>query len=338
MGTFSTDYWAPALDNKSRRRITEMESKTIANFIDNHESLLLRKYGVCEKHCIGKGATAVVRLAHKFDNSTCERIYAVKKVASEFCISSTLDHVNIVRTIDLLQDEHHNWCEVMEYCAGGDLYSAIKANHMTSLEIDCCFKQLITGVSYLHSMGVAHRDIKPENLLLDVKGNLKITDFGVSDVFRTCWEEEIHKSKGLCGSEPYIAPEQFETKEYDARLVDIWACGIVYYCMMYQGIPFRMATSTDLNYLSYLEARSTGLYEPFERLSSGCRNLMYRILEPDVKKRVTTEDIKNDKEWFQSIESCVELTSPSSDNNNCSLTKKHYHIPPENLKSISSLA
>nr|CAG8440094.1 5473_t:CDS:2 [Entrophospora candida] len=328
MGTFSTDYWAPALDNKSRRRITETESKTIATFIDNHgkenkeiKTKSSSKYGVCEKHCIGKGATAVVRLAHKFDNSTCERIYAVKKVASEFCISSTLDHVNIVRTIDLLQDEHHNW-----------------SNHMTSLEIDCCFKQLIMGVSYLHSMGVAHRDIKPENLLLDVKGNLKITDFGVSDVFRTCWEEEIHKSKGLCGSEPYIAPEQFETKEYDARLVDIWACGIVYYCMMYQGIPFRMATSTDLNYLSYLEARSTGLYEPFERLSSGCRNLMYRILEPDVKKRVTTEDIKNDKEWFQSIESCVELTSPSSDNNNCSLTKKHYHIPPENLKSISSLA
>ncbi|CAJ0749663.1 18150_t:CDS:2 [Entrophospora sp. SA101] len=173
---------------------------------------------------------------------------------------------------------------------------------MTILEIDCCFKQLIMGVNYLHSMRVAHRDIKPKNLLLDVKGNLKITNFGVSYVFRTCWEESIHKFKGLCGSEPYIAPEQFETKEYDACLVDIWVCGIVYY--LYKGIPFRMASSTDLNYLDYLEAKSTGLYEPFERLPHGCRDLMYRILEPDVKKRVTTEDIKNDKKWFQSIESC----------------------------------
>ncbi|CAJ0752892.1 24377_t:CDS:2, partial [Entrophospora sp. SA101] len=179
---------------------------------------------------------------------------------------------------------------------GGGLYSAIKADHMTILEIDCCFKQLIMGVNYLHSMRVAHRDIKPKNLLLDVKGNLKITNFGVSYVFRTCWEESIHKFKGLCGSEPYIAPVK-----YDACLVDIWVCGIVYY--LYKGIPFRMASSTDLNYLDYLEAKSTGLYEPFERLPHGCRDLMYRILEPDVKKRVTTEDIKNDKKWFQSIES-----------------------------------
>jgi serine/threonine protein kinase len=71
---------------------------------------------------------------------------------------------------------------------------------MTLMEINCCFKQLINGIHYLHSMGVAHRDLKPENLLIDRHGHLKITDFGVSDVFRTCWEREPHKSKGLCGS------------------------------------------------------------------------------------------------------------------------------------------
>jgi protein-serine/threonine kinase len=65
--------------------------------------------------------------------------------------------MNIVKTVDLVQDENHNWCEVMEYCAGGDMFLAIKANHMTSVEIDCCFKQLINGVGYLHEMGVAHR-------------------------------------------------------------------------------------------------------------------------------------------------------------------------------------
>src|SRR4051794_34881929 len=168
----------------------------------------INKYGVCEKGCIGKGATAVVRLAHKFDKSDCEMTYAVKefrkrrknetekdyikKLTSEFCISSTLQHVNIVRTVDLVQDENQNWCEVMEYCAGGDLYTAIKSNHMTPVEINCCFKQLIMGLDYLHGMGVAHRDIKPENLLLDKNGHLKITDFGVSDVFKTCWEEGAH--------------------------------------------------------------------------------------------------------------------------------------------------
>ncbi|SGY25429.1 BQ5605_C018g08614 [Microbotryum silenes-dioicae] len=188
---------------------------------------LSQKYGVCEKMVIGKGATAVVKLAHKWDRTT-ERLYAVKefrkrrknetekeyvkKLTSEFCISSTLHHHNIVETVDLVQDEQNHWCEVMEYCPGGDLYAAIKKGDMSPQAINSYFKQILAGVAYLHSMGVAHRDIKPENLLLDAKGHVKITDFGVSDVFRMCWEKTTHLSKGLCGSEPYIAPEQFEHK------------------------------------------------------------------------------------------------------------------------------
>jgi protein-serine/threonine kinase len=188
---------------------------------------LLKKYGVCDRAAIGKGATAVVRLAHKWDRRE-EKLYAVKefrkrrknetekdyvkKLTSEFCISSTLHHMNIVETVDLVQDEQQHWCEVMEYCPGGDLYAAIKKGGMSSGEVECTFKQLLHGIQYLHSMGVAHRDIKPENLLLDGRGHVKITDFGVSDVFRMCWEKKTHLSKGLCGSEPYIAPELFDQK------------------------------------------------------------------------------------------------------------------------------
>ncbi|CAL1696913.1 unnamed protein product [Somion occarium] len=153
---------------------------------------LLKKYGVCEKVAIGKGATSVVRLAHKWDRSE-EKLYAVKefrkrrknetekeyvkKLTAEFCISSTLHHINIVETVDLVQDENLHWCEVMEFCPGGDLYAAIKRGGMSPAEVECCFKQILTGVSYLHSQGVAHRDIKPENLFFDTKGHLKSTGF-----------------------------------------------------------------------------------------------------------------------------------------------------------------
>ncbi|KAF8966530.1 serine/threonine-protein kinase HAL4/sat4 [Entomortierella lignicola] len=281
---------------------------------------LLKKYGICDKGNIGQGATAVVRLAHKLSNEESEKLFAVKefrkrrknetekeyvkKLTSEFCISSTLHHENIVETVDLVQDEHHHWCEVMEYCSGGDLYNAIKQGHMSRVEIDCCFKQLLNGVAYLHSMGVAHRDIKPENLLLDSKGRLKITDFGVSDVFRMCWEKAPHLSKGLCGSEPYIAPEEFKSKEYDGRRVDIWACGIVYYCMIYQGIPFRAATAQDPNYQHFLNMRSINSYEPFEKLPLGPRTLLKKILDPNPETRITIEGIMED-EWFKSIETCI---------------------------------
>ena len=98
----------------------------------------------------------------------------VKKLTAEFCISSTLHHINIVETVDLVQDESLHWCEVMEFCPGGDLYAAIKRGGMSPAEVECCFKQILTGVAYLHSQGVAHRDIKPENLFFDTKGHLKV--------------------------------------------------------------------------------------------------------------------------------------------------------------------
>lgn len=82
--------------------------------------------------------------------------------------------MNIVETVDLVQDESQRWCEVMEFCPGGDLYAAIKRGRMSPSEVECCFKQILTGVTYLHSQGVAHRDIKPENLFFDLKGHLKV--------------------------------------------------------------------------------------------------------------------------------------------------------------------
>jgi serine/threonine protein kinase len=124
----------------------------------------------------------------------------MKRMTSEFCISSSLHHVHVVETVDLVVNDDHTWCEVMEYCPGGTLYEILKDHSLTKLEVNCCFKQLIDGVNYIHSMGVAHRDLKPENILFDSEGNLKISDFGTSDVFKTAFEKDIHLSKGLCGS------------------------------------------------------------------------------------------------------------------------------------------
>lgn len=158
---------------------------------DDHNSntSLNKKYGVCDKVAIGRGATAVVRLAHRWDRSD-EKLFAVKefrkrrknetekeyvkKLTSEFCISSTLHHNNIIETVDLVKDENSHWCEVMEYCPGGDLYAAIKKGQLGEKLSIAFFKQILLGINYLHSMGVAHRDIKPENLLLDGRGSIKV--------------------------------------------------------------------------------------------------------------------------------------------------------------------
>ncbi|GAA5903258.1 hypothetical protein JCM6882_008120 [Rhodosporidiobolus microsporus] len=290
---------------------------------------LSKKYGVCDKVIVGKGATAVVRLAHKWDRST-EKLYAVKefrkrrknetekeyvkKLTSEFCISSTLHHHNVVETVDLVQDEQQHWCEVMEYCPGGDLYAVIKKGDLGPAEINSFFAQILAGVAYLHSMGVAHRDIKPENLLLDAKGHVKITDFGVSDVFRMCWEKTTHLSKGLCGSEPYIAPEQFEHKEYDARLVDVWACAVVFYCMHFSELPWRVAKHSDPSFGPYAQAykTSTSTPAPLSNLvPRECRAVIRRMLDPDPATRATTDEVMATA-WFKTIEVLPPLPSSTS--------------------------
>ncbi|KAH8101492.1 Pkinase-domain-containing protein [Cristinia sonorae] len=293
---------------------------------------LLKKYGVCEKVAIGKGATSVVRLAHKWDR-TEEKLYAVKefrkrrknetekeyvkKLTAEFCISSTLHHINIVETVDLVQDENQHWCEVMEFCPGGDLYAAIKRGGMSPSEVECCFRQILTGVSYLHEQGVAHRDIKPENLFFDTKGHLKIGDYGASTVYRLPWEQTIHMSTGLCGSEPYIAPEQFLGKPYDARLVDIWACGIVYYCLHFQELPWTVAQPTDPLFAAYASACNSAASAQascpptISNLSPrSCRAVIRKMLEPNPKLRSPIEEIMQ-QQWIQGIEVCHTVPKPS---------------------------
>ncbi|KAG6854212.1 hypothetical protein C0991_009525 [Blastosporella zonata] len=309
------------------------------------QTSLSQKYGVCEKAAIGKGATSVVRLAHKWDRAE-EKLYAVKqfrarrknetekeyvkKLTAEFCISSTLHHPNVVETVDLIQDENQHWCEVMEFCPGGDLYAAIKKGGMSPSEVECSFKQILLGVQYLHSQGVAHRDIKPENLFFDTVGHLKIGDYGASTVYRLPWEATVHMSTGLCGSEPYIAPEQFLGKPYDARLVDIWACGIVYYCLHFQELPWRAAQpATDSLYASYASACAN----PLPAVSScpptinnlsprACRPLIRKMLEPDPRNRASIEDVIGDK-WIQAIEVCYEVKEP-----------KHIHVSAKAMQAV----
>ncbi|KAI9506787.1 kinase-like domain-containing protein, partial [Coemansia spiralis] len=270
-------------------------------------SVFEQKYGTCSRECIGRGATAVVRVAYKQHkdgpqmyaikrfrkqrSNETEREY-IKKLTSEYCISSSVHHKNIVSTLDLIQDPQKNWCQVMEYCPGGDLYTVIRDGNMGLAEDECCFKQMCEGIAHLHSMGVCHRDIKAENLLLDAHNTVKITDFGVADVFRVAWEERIHKSRGLCGSEPYIAPEMFTGKSYDGRKVDVWSAAIVYYTMVYNGIPWRAAKEDDPNYAKFLEALRQGReYAGFRRIDPRTRRLIHRMLDPDPQTRPTMEEV-----------------------------------------------
>ncbi|KAI9357528.1 kinase-like domain-containing protein [Pilaira anomala] len=247
---------------------------------------LERKWGTCQE-TIGKGTSGVVRVVHKVEG-TAERLYAVKelrkrnnespkdyvtRLTSEYYISSTMDHINVIKTFDLLplNDTSPIFAQVMEYSGGGDLFDVLYdcPDGLEVAEANCFFKQLMRGVTYLHSIGVAHRDLKPENLLLTSTGCIKITDFGSAACFKgttmdSDGEEDddeedcskIHLIRGLVGSEPYIAPEEFTDLNYDARLVDVWSCGIIYMAIRKATHLWQVAKAgEDESYDRYLKFR-----------------------------------------------------------------------------------
>lgn len=271
--------WADQMRNEKEKAAADPKMASPSS------QTLVQKYGKCQE-VVGRGAFGIVRLAHKTDEKDPKReqLFAVKefhqrpgesakkyqkRLTSEFCISSALKHPNIITTLDLIQDAKGDYCEVMEYCGGGDLYTLIlSAGHLEVLEADCFFKQLMRAVDYMHEMGVAHRDLKPENMLITTHGAIKITDFGNGECFRMAWEEEAHMTAGLCGSAPYIAPEEYVDQEFDPRAVDVWACGVIYMAMRTGRHLWRVAQKgQDEFFDKYLEdRREEEGYKPIEVL------------------------------------------------------------------------
>ncbi|RMJ05031.1 hypothetical protein BHE90_014442 [Fusarium euwallaceae] len=287
----------------------------------NATTTLVEKYGKCQE-VVGRGAFGIVRISHKKVGGSGEKLFAVKefrrrpeetekkyskRLTAEFCISSSLRHPNVIHTLDLLKDAKGDYCEVMEFCAGGDLYTLVLSSGKLEVqEADCFFKQMMRGVEYLHEMGVAHRDLKPENLLLTTRGALKITDFGNGECFRMAWETDAHMVSGLCGSAPYIAPEEYTDKEFDARAVDVWACGVIYMAMRTGRHLWRLAKKDDDEfYARYLEGRRDEEgYGPIESLHRArCRNVIYSVLDPHPTRRLTAAQVLK-SEWVREIKLC----------------------------------
>ena len=167
---------------------------------------LTSKYGKFGK-VLGSGAGGSVRLMKRAEDNTVfavkefrprhsyetEKEY-VKKLTAEFCVGSTLHHGNIIETLDIVQ-EKGKWYEVMEY-APFDLFAIVMTGRMSREEVRCCFLQILNGVTYLHSMGLAHRDLKLDNVVVTAPGIMKIIDFGSAHVFKYPFESSIVPASG----------------------------------------------------------------------------------------------------------------------------------------------
>ena len=111
-------------------------------------------------------------------------------------------HPHIIRLYEVIHTPTDIYV-IMEYVKSGELFDYIvEKGRLAEEEARHFFQQIISGLEYCHRNMVVHRDLKPENLLLDARHNIKIADFGLSNVMR-----DGHFLKTSCGSPNYAAPE-----------------------------------------------------------------------------------------------------------------------------------
>jgi len=176
----------------------------------------------------------------------------------------------------------------MEYACGGELFDYIVRKDRLSEKEACRFyNQIVAGIEFLHSKGIAHRDLKPENLLLDKQKNLKIVDFGLSNTYKVG-----QTLKTACGSPCYAAPEMIAGKRYNGIEVDIWSSGVTLYAMLCGFLPFE-DPDTALLYKKILK----GDFELPDFLTNRSIKFLKEILCTDPSTRLSLSEVKQHP-WF----------------------------------------
>ena len=269
-----------AMKKKSTTPDTTIKCKKIGNYVLSSTI----GTGTFSKVKLGIHLATQQRVAIKIlDRSKIKDESDLKRINREISILKTLRHPNIAQLYETITSERHFYI-VMEYIEGKDLFQYIYSkNYLDEVKASALFRQLISTLEYIHTLGIVHRDIKPENILLDKsKTSIKLVDFGLSNSYR---HGELLRT--ACGSPCYASPEMISGKEYNGLYSDLWSCGVVLYCMLTGKLPFDDEDIKQL-YRKIQNAR----YKMPEYLSDIAKDFLSRILRTNPEKRIKLEEIK----------------------------------------------
>ncbi|KAI9750760.1 MAG: hypothetical protein M4579_006317 [Chaenotheca gracillima] len=254
-------------------------------------------------------------------------------IQEEIAIMKKLNHDNLVPLIEVLDDpEEDSLYMVLEMCKKGVIMKVgleDKADGYDPEKCRCYFRDLLLGAEYLHAQGIVHRDIKPDNCLVTHDDVLKVSDFGVSEMFEKQSQMLTAKS---AGSPAFLPPELCVAKHGDisGRAADIWSIGVTLYCLRFGRIPFEKTGILEL----YESIRSDSpSFEP--DTEPDFVDLLNKLLEKDPTKRITMSELK-EHPWVtkngtdpllsteENIADLVEL--PTEAELNSAITKKFHNL------------
>lgn len=202
-----------------------------------------------------------------------------------------LQHKHVVRLLHDTEDDTNHYL-FLQLVSGHDLFSFLEKNRrMNERFARRVFAQLADAVHQLHHLGIVHRDLKLENVLLSHTGvaptgepaelHVTLLDFGLAAQLRTPYE----KLSDWCGSPLYASVELINKIAYRTE-VDVWALGIILYCMVAGYQPFYGKQVSDI----FAKIRGQRLEFP-EHFSPALRDLLTRMLDRDSSRRITLSQI-----------------------------------------------
>ncbi|XP_071956905.1 hormonally up-regulated neu tumor-associated kinase-like [Antedon mediterranea] len=225
--------------------------------------------------------------------------YLKKNLHREAKLLQLIRHPNIVKLYEVLETDNYYYM-AMELCSGGPLLNQLgKDKRMKETEVRHYVRQITSAVGYMHQAGIIHRDLKVENLLLDKNNNIKIIDFGLSNLISNL--KPVVRDSGLCvymgtqcGSPAYAAPEIIANRKYGPK-VDVWSIGVNMFAMLSGTLPFVVE---PFNLKLLLHRMLKGQMSEFPpNVSTECKSFILKLLEPNQVKRLSIYQVAA-HEWL----------------------------------------
>ena len=202
----------------------------------------------------------------------------LERFNNEVRIARQVSHPNVCRVYDIGEAEGLAYIS-MEYVDGEDLHSLLRRIGRLppdkALEIA---RKLCAGLAAAHDKGVLHRDLKPSNIMIDGRGHVLITDFGLAGVIGSIEGAEVRN-----GTPAYMAPEQLSGKEVSTQS-DIYALGVVLYEMFTGKPPFVASTRDELLKLAQ-QGTPANPRSIVKDIDPGVESVILRCLAPDPRAR-----------------------------------------------------